>query len=472
MPKIIEISFLITILMKSNMSGKSSKVIILILLIISGFPTISTNAQSIGASLNSPTLSLGNTAWMIVATALVLLMTIPGLAFFYGGLVRRKNILNILMQCFILVAAITIEWMAFGYSNAFGSSEGWYKGFIGSFDWAFLNGIKVTDLSPYYISMPNDRIPHVLFVLYQCMFAVITPALIIGAFAERIKFSGFLLFSLLWAVIVYNPVAHWMWSHDGWLAKLGAIDFAGGIVVHITAGISALIMAIMLGKRRYYENIPTPPHNVPFIVMGTGLLWFGWFGFNAGSGLAADGLAANAFLVTHVAAATASITWAIIDWLINRKPTTVGICTGAIAGLAAITPAAGFVDVKGALIISILSAIICYYMVGIVKIKLKYDDSLDAFGVHGVGGIVGSLMVGVLATPNVQSAYSGLLQGNTHQFLMQLLAVSVTIVFSAVVTVGLFKLVEKTVGIRVSDEHESIGLDLSQHNEMAYTEAE
>ena len=434
--------------------------------------TLLAGAQTMGPSLEFPKLSLGNTAWMIVATSLVMLMTIPGLAFFYGGLVRRKNILNILMQCFILVAAITIEWMIFGYSNSFGSSEGWSKGIIGGFHWAFLNGIKVTDLSPYYISMPNDRIPHVLFILYQCMFAVITPALIIGAFAERIKFSGFLLFSLLWAVFVYNPVAHWMWSSDGWLYKMGALDFAGGIVVHINAGIAALVMAIMLGKRRYYENVPNPPHNVPFVVLGTGLLWFGWFGFNAGSGLAADGLAANAFLVTHVAAAAASMTWAIIDWLINRKPTTVGICTGAIAGLAAITPAAGFVDFKGALIISILSAIVCYYMVGIVKIKLKYDDSLDAFGVHGVGGFIGSIMVGILATPDVQSSYSGLLQGNSHQLWVQVFAVSVVTVFSAALTFLLFKVVDKTIGIRVADEDESIGLDLSQHNEIAYTEAE
>ncbi|MDP4210009.1 MAG: ammonium transporter [Bacteroidota bacterium] len=426
----------------------------------------------VGPSGELPHLSVGNTAWMIVATALVMLMTIPGLAFFYGGLVRRKNILNILMQCLILVAAITLEWMFFGYSNAFGSSTGALKGFIGGFDWAFLKGIKITDLSPYAISMPNDRIPHILFILYQCMFAVITPALIIGAFAERIKFKGFLIFSVLWAIIVYNPVAHWIWSSDGWLYKMGAIDFAGGIVVHINAGISALLMAILLGPRRYYENHPTPPHNIPFVVLGTGLLWFGWFGFNAGSGLAADGLAANAFLVTHVAAAAAAFTWTILDWAINKKPTTVGICTGAIAGLAAITPAAGFVDFSGALIISVLSAMICYYMVGTVKIKLKYDDSLDAFGVHGIGGLIGSVMVGVLATPSVQSAYTGSLHGNMHQLWIQLLASGVTILFSGVMTYILFKLVEKFIGIRADETEEADGLDLSQHNEFAYTESE
>jgi Amt family ammonium transporter len=454
------------------MFKKLSKIAIwsFVLLFIVNITT--TQAQSIGPSISTPQLSIGNTAWMLVATALVLLMTIPGLALFYGGLVRQKNVLNVLMQCLILVSAITIEWMIFGYSNAFGHSEGVLKGFIGGFDWAFLNGIRASDLSPYAISMTNDRIPHILFILYQCMFAVITPALIIGAFAERVRFSGFLVFSILWGILVYNPVTHWMWSMDGWLAKLGAVDFAGGIVVHITAGISALIMAILVGRRRWYDNQPMPPHSIPVVVVGTGLLWFGWFGFNAGSGLAADGLAANAFLVTHVAAATAAFTWALIDWIINKKPTTVGVCTGAIAGLAAITPAAGFVDLKGAFIISILSSMICYYMVGTVKIKLKYDDSLDAFGVHGVGGIIGSIMVGVLATSKVQSNYSGALQGNWHQLWVQLLAVGVTIVYSAVITYVLFKIIDKLMGIRANAEEESAGLDLSQHNEIAYTEAE
>lgn len=442
------------------------------LLLLFCFGISSVSAQTIGPATELPRLSLGNTAWMLVATALVMLMTIPGLAFFYGGLVRRKNILNILMQCFVIMGVISLEWFIFGYSNAFGSSSGFLKGFIGDFHWAFLNNIKLTDLSPYAISMPMDRVPHLMFILYQCMFAVITPALIIGAFAERIKFSGFLIFSVLWAVIVYNPVAHWLWATDGWLAKLGAVDFAGGIVVHINAGVSALLMAILVGRRRYYENQPTPPHNIPFVVLGTGLLWFGWFGFNAGSGLAADGLAANAFLVTHAAAAAAAITWALIDWIINGKPTTIGICTGAIAGLAAITPAAGFVDFKGALVISIISAMVCYYMVGTVKIKLKYDDSLDAFGVHGVGGFLGSILVGVFATPSVQAAYTGAWFGNFHLLWSQTIAVVVTILYSGVLTFILFKIVNKFVGIRVSDEDEANGLDLTQHEEMAYTEAE
>ena len=454
------------------MFSKFFKIAISILIVFFGFGIFICNAQTVQPTANVPTLSLGNTAWMIVATALVMLMTLPGLAFFYGGLVRQKNVLNILMQCIIMLAAITIEWVVIGYSNAFGSSSGIFKGIIGGFDWAFLNSIKASDLSPYAISMTNERIPHILFILFQCMFAVITPALIIGAFAERIKFKGFLFFSVLWALLVYNPIAHWMWSADGWLLNLGALDFAGGIVVHITAGISALIMAIMLGKRKYYDNQPTPPHNIPFVVLGTGLLWFGWFGFNGGSGLAADGIASSAFLATHLAAATAAFTWAILDWILNKKPTTVGICTGAIAGLAAITPASGFVDIKGAFVISILSSMICYYMVGKVKIKLHYDDSLDAFGVHGIGGIIGSVLVGVFATTNVQSAYSGALQGNWHQLWIQLLAVGVTIVYTIIITFVLFKIVNKLVGIRATDEEETTGLDISQHNEIAYIEAE
>ncbi|MBL7972491.1 MAG: ammonium transporter, partial [Prolixibacteraceae bacterium] len=307
-------------------------------------------AQETAAAAPEPTpyIDFGNTAWMIVATALVMLMTIPGLALFYGGLVRQKNVLNILMQCFILTAVITLEWVFVGYSLAFSSSTGVLAPFIGGFDWAFLNGIGINDVSPAYISQETARIPHLLFVLFQCMFAVITPALIIGAYAERIKFRGFLIFSVLWATFVYNPVAHWVWSADGWLFKMGALDFAGGTVVHINAGIAALVMTLMIGNRRNYNNHPTAPHNIPLVVIGAALLWFGWFGFNAGSGLAADGLAVSAFLSTHVATATAAFTWALLDWSINKKPTVIGICTGAVGGLVAVTPAAGFVGVPGA----------------------------------------------------------------------------------------------------------------------------
>jgi len=418
----------------------------------------------------TPFIDAGNTAWMIVATALVMLMTIPGLALFYGGLVRQKNVLNILMQCFILTAAISLEWVAFGYSLSFGSSTGALAPYIGGFDWAFLNGIGVNDVSPYFISQATARIPHLLFVLFQCMFAIITPALIIGAYAERIKFKGFLIFSVLWAIFVYNPVAHWVWSADGWLFKLGVLDFAGGTVVHINAGIAALVMTLMIGSRTNYGNHPTPPHNIPLVVIGAALLWFGWFGFNAGSGLAADGLAVNAFLATHIATATAAITWVILDWILNKKPTIIGICTAAVAGLVAITPAAGFVGVTGSIVIGILVAVVCFFMVSVVKHKFGYDDSLDAFGVHGIGGIIGALATGLLATPTVQSAYSGLFYGNPKQFYLQLIATITTIVFSGIMTFILFKIVDKLVGIRAGRAEEIAGLDITQHNEIAYSE--
>lgn len=426
----------------------------------------------------TPTVDAGDTAWMIVATALVLFMSIPGLALFYGGLVRRKNVLNVFMQVFILVAVISVEWVVFGYSNAFGSSSiEWLKPYFGGFDWAFLNGINVSDLSPYFISHSQPTadggtigtIPHIIFIMFQGMFAVITPALIIGAFAERISFKGFLVFSLLWAILIYNPIAHWVWSGDGWLFKLGALDFAGGTVVHINAGVAAIVTAIMLGKRRDYKGHALPPHNITYVVMGAAMLWVGWFGFNAGSGLAADGLAANALMVTHIAAATAAITWALLDWFIDKRPTVVGISTGAVAGLVAITPAAGFVGVGGALIIGVAVSVVCFIMVAYVKPKLGYDDSLDAFGVHGIGGILGAILTGVLATPAIQSAYSGSAYGNFHQLWIQLLAIGATIVFSGVGTFILFKITDKLVGVRATDKQEAIGLDETQHGETGYT---
>ena len=435
-------------------------------------PTILFAQEAAAAATPAPTpyIDFGNTAWMIVATALVMLMTIPGLALFYGGLVRQKNVLNILMQCFILTAVITLEWVFFGYSLSFGSSTGALAPFIGGFDWAFLNGIGINDVSPYYISQATARIPHLLFVLFQCMFAVITPALIIGAYAERIKFKGFLIFSLLWAIFVYNPVAHWVWSADGWLFKMGALDFAGGTVVHINAGIAALVMTLMIGSRRNYNNHPTAPHNIPLVVIGAALLWFGWFGFNAGSGLAADGLAISAFLSTHVATATAAFTWVLLDWSINKKPTVIGICTGAVAGLVAITPAAGFVGVMGAVVIGVIVSLVCFFMVSVVKHKFGYDDSLDAFGVHGIGGILGALLTGFLATPAIQSSYSGLFYGNPKQLWIQLIATVATIVFSGVMTFILFKIVDNMVGIRATQKEEIAGLDITQHNEMAIAE--
>jgi len=426
----------------------------------------------------TPTIDSGDTAWMIVATAFVLLMSIPGLALFYGGLVRRKNVLNVFMQVFILVAIISVEWVVIGYSNAFGSNSiEALKPYIGGFDWAFLNNINIGDLSPYFISHSQlaadgssvGTIPHIIFIMFQGMFAVITPALIIGAFAERINFKGFVVFSVLWALFVYNPIAHWVWSGDGWLFKLGALDFAGGTVVHINAGIAAIVTAVMLGKRRDYKGHAIPAHNITYVVMGAGLLWVGWFGFNAGSGLAADGLAANALMVTHIAAAAAAITWALLDWFLDKRPTVVGISTGAVAGLVAITPAAGFVGVVGALIIGVAVSLICFFMVAYVKPKLGYDDSLDAFGVHGIGGIIGAILTGILATPAIQSAYSGAAYGNLHQLWIQLLAVGVTIVYSGIGTFILFKITEKLIGIRATDKQEAAGLDETQHGETAYT---
>nr|WP_281370805.1 ammonium transporter [Microbacter margulisiae] len=430
----------------------------------------------------APTINTGDTAWMIVATALVMLMTIPGLALFYGGLVRRKNVLNVLMQCFVITAVISIEWVACGYSLAFGSSSGALAPFIGGFQWSFLHGIHIGDLSPYFIShsQPSGEvvngvpvmigtIPHIVFILFQMMFAVITPALIIGAFAERIKFKGFVVFSLLWALFIYNPIAHWVWSSNGWLAKLGALDFAGGTVVHINAGIAALVMALMLGKRRDYQGHAIPPHNIPFVAIGAALLWFGWFGFNAGSGLAADSLAGSAFLATHIATAAAALTWMLLDWIIGKKPTLVGIATGAVAGLVAITPASGFVDVTGALIIGAVVSLVCFFMVAYVKPKLGYDDTLDAFGVHGIGGIVGAIFTGLLATPAIQAAYSGAFYGNPHQLIVQLIAVLSTIVYTSIGTFILFKIVDKIFGLRANDKEEALGMDESMHGETAYT---
>lgn len=412
-------------------------------------------------------LDTGNTAWMIVATLLVLLMTIPGIALFYGGLVRQKNVLSIIMQCMLIVCAVTIIWIAFGYSFVFGtglmdSGSAW-SFLIGGFDKVFLKGITTSSLSA-------GNIPEIIFVLFQCMFAIITPALILGAFAERLKFSGFLIFTVLWSILVYIPMAHWVWG-GGFLQQMGAIDFAGGTVVHINAGISALVMAIMAGKRSDYKiGHPITPHNITFVFLGTAFLWLGWFGFNAGSGLQADGIAANAFLVTHLATCVAALTWMAIDWIHNKKPTTVGACTGAVSGLVAITPAAGTVDIFGAFCIGLITPIICFYMVAVIKPKFKYDDTLDAFGVHGVGGIVGSILTGVFATQFIsgEGGVKGALYGDWHQLGVQILATVISIVFSAVMTFILFKITDKLVGIRVDKRVEEEGLDIYEHGESAY----
>jgi len=405
----------------------------------------------------------GDTAWILMSTALVLLMTIPGLAFFYGGLVRRKNVLSILMQCFIIMCVISLQWVLFGYSLSFGPDAG--GGIIGSLKWAGLNFVG-SQPNPDYAA----TIPHSVFMIFQCMFAVITPALIIGAFAERMKFSAFLIFTILWATFVYDPIAHWVWGTGGWLRNLGVLDFAGGVVVHTSSGISALVVALLLGKREGYKKQPFRPHNLPFTVLGAGLLWFGWFGFNAGSALAADGIAANAFIATHVAAAAAGLTWALVEWQQNGAPTILGVCTGAVAGLATITPVCGFVNPMNAIFIGVLAAVFCYIAIVIIKAKLGYDDALDAFGVHGVGGIWGTIAVGLFAEKAVNAAgANGAFFGDTHQFLVQLMMVAVVSVFVAVMTWILFKFVDTVVGIRVEEEQEFIGLDLTQQSEAAYT---
>ena len=413
------------------------------------------------------TLDTGNTAWMIVATILVLMMSIPGIALFYGGLVRQKNVLSVIMQTMLIVGVVSLIWVAIGYSWAFGTgfkesgSCLWF--FMGGLDKAFMHGITTHNIMP-------SGIPEMTFAMFQCMFALITPALILGAFAERIKFKGYMVFTILWVIIAYLPMAPWVWG-GAFLQQMGAIDFAGGTVVHINAGVSAFIMCLMIGKRDdWRKGHPIMPHNITFVFMGMSFLWLGWFGFNAGSGLAADGLAANAFLVTHVAAATAAVTWMIIDWTCNKKPTTVGACTGAVGGLVAITPAAGSTDILGAFAIGIITTIICFIMVAVIKPKFKYDDALDAFGVHGMGGIIGSILTGVFATRCItgEGGAEGALYGNWHQLWVQTVATLVSIAFSAVVTYILYVLVDKTIGMRVCRRVEEEGLDIYEHGESAY----
>jgi Amt family ammonium transporter len=404
----------------------------------------------------------GDTAWVLMSSALVLLMTVPGLAFFYGGLVRRKNVLSILMQCFIILCVISLQWVLFGYSLAFGPD---FHGLIGDLNWAGLNGVGALPNKDYAAT-----IPHSVFMIFQMMFAVITPALIIGAYAERVKFPAFLLFTILWATFVYDPLAHWVWGTGGWLKNLGALDFAGGIVVHVSSGISALVLALLLGKRVGYNHKPIRPHNLPFTVLGGALLWFGWFGFNAGSALAADGNAANAFITTNTATAAAGLTWALIEWWHNGSPTILGTVTGAVAGLVAITPACGFVNPMNAMFIGMIVAAVCYIAVAVIKAKLGYDDSLDAFGVHGVGGTVGTIATGLFAEKAVNAAgNNGLFFGNAHQLVVQGLSLLVAVSFAVIMTFVIFKIVDALVGMRVEEKNEIVGLDLTQQSEAAYT---
>jgi Amt family ammonium transporter len=402
-----------------------------------------------------------DTAFVLVSAALVMLMT-PGLALFYGGMVRSKNILATLMENFILLGVVGVLWAVYGYSLAFGPDLGH---FIGSLDYFGLMGVGTEPFKAY-----SETIPHQTFMIYQAMFAIITPALITGAFAERMKFSTFLVFMVLWVTLVYCPVAHWVWGDGGWLKGLGALDFAGGTVVHINAGIAALAAALVVGKRQGYGNHATfIPHNLPMTVLGAGLLWFGWFGFNAGSALAANALASSAFTATHLATCAATLAWVGTEWLVRGKPTTLGAASGAVAGLVAITPAAGFVGPMSAILIGIGAGVICYLAV-LVKPRLGYDDSLDVVGVHCVGGVWGALATGLFASKLVNSAGAdGLFYGNPGQFLIQVIAVVVTMAFSFVVSYILFKILDATMGLRVTADDEVAGLDISEHQETGYS---
>jgi len=415
---------------------------------IEGVPTVATKIDT------------GDTAWILVSTALVMLM-MPGLALFYGGMVRGKNVLGTLMQNFVAIALVSVQWILIGYSLSFGPD---INGIIGSLDWAGLRGVGIAPNPDY-----APTIPHIAFMMFQAMFAVITPALITGAFAERMKFSSYLLFTLLWSTIVYDPVAHWVWGAGGWLKKMGTLDFAGGIVVHLISGISALAAALIIGKRKGYLQEAIYPHNLPMTVLGAGLLWFGWFGFNAGSALSAGTLSSMAFVATHTSAVAATLIWVIIEWLHRGKPTMFGAATGSIAGLATITPASGFVGPMSALFIGLAAGAVCYAALN-MKSRFGYDDSLDAFGVHGVGGFLGTFATGLFAQTLINPAgNNGLFFGNHKLLISQMLAILITAAYSFIMTAIILKAIDKTLGLRVDEESEESGLDISQHGESGYS---
>jgi ammonium transporter, Amt family len=406
----------------------------------------------------APAINTGDTAWMLVSTALVMLMT-PGLALFYGGMVQKKNVLSTFMHCFFALGIITLQWAALGYSLAFAPTHG---GLIGGLDYVFMKGVGMEPKDA------SSTVPHMLFMMYQGMFAIITPALIAGAFAERMKFSAYCLFTLLWATLVYDPIAHWVWGPDGWLLKRGALDFAGGTVVHLSSGISALVVAIVLGKRLGYPKVKHAPHNVTMTVTGAGLLWFGWFGFNGGSALAANGLAALAFANTHLAAAAGAVAWGLVELFRVKKVTMLGVASGLVAGLVGITPAAGFVSPMAAIAIGVAAGVVCYGGV-MLKSRFGYDDALDAFGVHGVGGALGALLTGVFAAKAFNAGGAdGLLRGGTSVFVTQLVGVGAAAAFSVVVTLVVLKIVDATVGLRVTTDEEREGLDSALHGESGY----
>ncbi len=405
-----------------------------------------------------PKLDPANTAWMITASVLVLFMTLPGLALFYGGLVRAKNVLSVLMQCFAITCMVTLAWVVAGYSIAFGDG-GTLNAWYGGFDKSFLSGIAVGTL--------KGSIPETVFAMFQLTFAIITPALVIGAYAERVRFSGMLLFSLLWLLLVYCPIAHWVWG-DGWLQKMGLMDFAGGTVVHLNAGVAALVCALVIGRRKGFPESPMPPHNLTMTVTGACMLWVGWFGFNAGSALAADGTAGMAMLVTHIGAATGSLAWLVCEWLRYGKPSVLGIVTGMVAGLGTITPASGFVGPMGAIAIGAIAGVACFFATNWLKRSLKIDDSLDVTPVHGVGGVIGTLLTGVFAASSLGGV--GYPEGMTmeKQLMVQLTGVLAVGAWSGIVTWVLLKLSESMIGLRVTSDEETEGLDTVEHNEKGY----
>ena len=398
-----------------------------------------------------------DTAWVLSSAALVLLM-IPGLAFFYGGLVRKKNVAGTLMQVIVTMGVVGVVWVLWGYSLAFGPSIG---GFVGNLEWFALSGVSATEAGPY-----SDTIPHQAFMIFQGMFAMITPAVVIGGFAERMRFSSFLVFVVIWLTVVYAPLAHWVWAVDGWIGSLGALDFAGGTVVHIKSGVAALVAAVIIGKRLGYGEEEMIPHHVPMVVLGAGLLWFGWFGFNAGSALAPNGDAVNAFVVTNTAAAAAVISWTGMSWLFDKKPSVIGAASGAIAGLVAITPAAGFVGPMPAVVIGLVAGIACYWAVELLG-KLRIDDSLAVLGVHGIGGTWGAIATGLF----VGVGYGALAEGVTRgeQILYQLVSIGAAWGWSFVATGVILLAIKYTMGLRLPDRDEELGLDVSQHDEIAYT---
>ncbi len=434
-------------------------------MILLGTPLCALAFQAASPSPAPTKVDTGDTAWMLISTAFVMLMT-PGLALFYGGMVRRKNVLGTMMHSFILIAVVSVIWALYGYSLAFHAGSYW-----GGLDWAFLRGVGAAP-DPYGYA---PTIPHQVYMMFQLMFAIITPALISGAFAERMKFSAMLLFTLLWSTFVYMPLAHWVWGQGGWLrygdphAIFGALDFAGGTVVHASSGVSALLLAIMIGKRIGYGKEPIVPHNTTMTMLGTGLLWFGWFGFNAGSAVASSGLAASAFVPTHFAAAAATLSWMFVEWIAHGKPTALGAASGAVAGLVAITPASGYVTPMSGLIIGAIAGPVCFWGVTSLKRRFGYDDSLDVFGVHGLGGTTGAILTGVFASSAVNpAAANGLLYGNPRQLVNQILAILTTWAFALTLSFGIAKVVNATVGLRLTPEEELAGLDQSQHEESGY----